>query len=223
MTVVAYLVNMFIALDVGSRLCWMFEYIQYGYIAGFIIMGIGLVGFVVSLCLLMKNKSKKVAKTRLVATLLMVVLLCVTFVPIVIHDPLRYQRNSDGTYTISGFEMVYTQVDIPATYKGAPVVEIGNYAFHGCTNLTSVQLPDTITKINSPSFNFCTNLQCIVIPQSVTDIATGAFYGCISLTIYCQAESKPDGWDDSWNFFGCPVYWGGEWHYDVNGNPVPNN
>ena len=32
--------------------------------------------------------------------------------------------------------------------------------------------------------------------------------GCSSLKIYCEAESKPEGWDSSWNRDDRPVVWG---------------
>jgi len=28
------------------------------------------------------------------------------------------------------------------------------------------------------------------------------------LTIYCEATSKPSGWDRDWNYSECPVVWG---------------
>ena len=46
----------------------------------------------------------------------------------------------------------------------------------------------------------------------VTSIGSYAFYNCSKLTIYCEAESKPSGWDDGWNILyniDCaPVVWG---------------
>ena len=39
----------------------------------------------------------------------------------------------------------------------------------------------------------------IVIPDSVTSIGSYAFDDCISLTIYCEASSKPSGWNSTWN------------------------
>ncbi|MBE7091453.1 MAG: leucine-rich repeat domain-containing protein [Clostridiales bacterium] len=34
---------------------------------------------------------------------------------------------------------------------------------------------------------------------AVTNIGKNAFYNCASLTIYCEAASKPSGWDSDWN------------------------
>ena len=57
------------------------------------------------------------------------------------------------------------------------------------------------------AFYYCTSLTSIEIPSSVTSIDDRAFDGCKSLTIYCEAESKPSGWGYSWNS-NRPVVWG---------------
>ena len=61
------------------------------------------------------------------------------------------------------------------------VTEIGTGAFNKCQNITSVSLPDTLTKIGNESFAFNTSLKSIVIPDSVTEIQTGAFLNCYQL------------------------------------------
>ena len=33
------------------------------------------------------------------------------------------------------------------------------------------------------------------------------FWGCVSIKIYCEAVSKPDGWTDNWNPDNRTVYW----------------
>ena len=65
-----------------------------------------------------------------------------------------------------------------------------------------------ITSISSHGFEDAIYLEEIVIPNSVTYIGYHAFYGCSSLTIYCEVESEPSGWDSYWNPSDRPVYWG---------------
>jgi len=88
------------------------------------------------------------------------------------------------------------------------VNSIGGGAFDGCSSLTSVKIPDGVTSIGAGAFYNCSNLASVVIPDSVTSIGYGAFYGCNSLTIYCMAESQPNGWDANWNYSNRPVEWG---------------
>ena len=110
-----------------------------------------------------------------------------------------------------------TSVVIPNSVRS-----IGDYAFYDCDNLKSVTLGNRVTSIGHEAFARC-NLTSIVIPNSVTTIGATAFSSYSNLTIYCEATERPDGWNWFWNDSDCPVYWAGEWHYDDNGNPTPNN
>ncbi len=63
------------------------------------------------------------------------------------------------------------------TYNGTTytVTGIGNNAFRGCQDLTSVSLPNSITTIGTQAFSE-TGLASIIIPESVTTIGSQAFY-----------------------------------------------
>ncbi len=61
-------------------------------------------------------------------------------------------------------------------------MSIGNFAFNGCINLTSVTIPDSVTSIGDCAFDGCSSLTSVTIPDSVTSIGDCAFYGCSSLT-----------------------------------------
>ena len=61
------------------------------------------------------------------------------------------------------------------------VTAIGNYAFSGCMNLTSMTIPSTVTKLGDYAFSGCSNLVSTTIPSSVTSIGGFAFHRCSGL------------------------------------------
>ena len=71
---------------------------------------------------------------------------------------------------------------------------IADSAFELYPLLTFVRIPDTVKTIGNRAFAECVLLKEIKIPDSVTSIGGGAFKDCSSLTIYCEAESKPEDW-----------------------------
>ncbi|MBR2321615.1 MAG: leucine-rich repeat protein [Clostridia bacterium] len=91
---------------------------------------------------------------------------------------------------------------------GEGVRMISGWTFAYCYSLTSIIISENITSIGSYAFRGCNSLTSIVIPDSVTQIGLGAFEVCDNLTIYCEAESRPSGWDYNWNSSYRPVQWG---------------
>ena len=59
---------------------------------------------------------------------------------------------------------------------------ITDYAFEGCSGLTSVTIPDSVTSIGYEAFYNCSSLTSITIPDSVTSIGDFAFGNCTGLT-----------------------------------------
>jgi hypothetical protein len=84
---------------------------------------------------------------------------------------------------------------------------ISDNTFAYCYWLSQIEIPDTVTSIDSKAFYNCTSLKKIVIPYSVESISYEAFMDCANLTIYCEAESKPEGWSSDWNSSDRPVVW----------------
>lgn len=101
--------------------------------------------------------------------------------------------NVSVTYPGSAYWIAYDEnnyptgsLEIPASvsYNGITytVTAISDYAFTGCSALTSVIIPISVTSINSCSFCVCTGITSIIIPNNVTFIGNEAFAGCSGLT-----------------------------------------
>jgi len=104
-------------------------------------------------------------------------------------DGLYYKIVSVSDFTcriVAGEEKYTGDIVIPAsvTYKGKSlsVVEISDSTFCDCTRLTLVNIPNSVTYIDSYAFSGCTKLTAIDIPNSVVYISSYSFRGCTGFT-----------------------------------------
>lgn len=73
-------------------------------------------------------------------------------------------------------------VTIPSEIDGVPVTVIGSLCFHDIkTNVTTVNIPDSVTTIEESAFYYADKLTTIVIPDTVTSIGSRAFAWCNAL------------------------------------------
>ena len=61
------------------------------------------------------------------------------------------------------------------------LIQIMNNAFRGCTGLTEIIVPNSVTTIGADAFNACTSLTSLTLSSSLVNINSSAFSGCTSL------------------------------------------
>ena len=69
------------------------------------------------------------------------------------------------------------------------ITKIGSGAFYNCIYLDIDTLPDTILEIGSSAFAYCDNLSLTSLPSGLTKIDTSAFHSCQKLAL----TSLPSG------------------------------
>ncbi|MBQ4199147.1 MAG: leucine-rich repeat protein [Kiritimatiellae bacterium] len=75
-----------------------------------------------------------------------------------------------------------TELTVPTTLAGYGVAKIGEFAFYRSTNLTTVDIPASVTSIGNYAFSYCSSLESIELPQGLTEISECMFAGCSKLT-----------------------------------------
>ena len=117
------------------------------------------------------------------------------------ESSVKWVVSREGTLTISGSgamddydkkSISYTVDVTTAPWRGFyddikrvviknGITNIGDSAFYGCKNISSVSVPSSLNSIGDSAFYNCTSLSSISIPSCVTSIGDAAFYGCNSL------------------------------------------
>lgn len=104
-------------------------------------------------------------------------------------------REGGFSYRVSKKEAIITKVDldsaelsgkteitVPASIGGFPVVALDNYCFSMKKKLTKISLPNTLRRIEGGAFLRCESLVTISLPQQITKIPRSAFSGCTKLS-----------------------------------------
>ena len=122
----------------------------------------------------------------------------------IVKGGLPYIKYMGGVYT-SNDKLGYaafsgcsglTSLTIPSS-----VTSIGESAFSGCSGLTSLTIPSSVTSIGESVFFGCSGLTSFTIPSSVTSIGESVFFGCSGLTSFTIPSSVTSiGWGA---FCGC--------------------
>ena len=117
-----------------------------------------------------------------------------------------YSYINDSSLEVKAYNNSYTgNVVIPEEVivdnKTCKVKRIGDSAFSGCSSLTSVSIPNSVTYIGKWAFSGCSSLTSIIIPNSVSSIEILTFNDCKSL-ISVTIGNGVTSIDDS-AFSGC--------------------
>ena len=97
-----------------------------------------------------------------------------------------FPNQSAGSY-YSGYQRPVGALSVPSAvlHGGVDyrVVSVGDNAFMGCTGLTSVELPSSVTMIGVGAFQGCSGLRYVSLGSSVSTIGNVAFEGCSAMTV----------------------------------------
>ena len=102
------------------------------------------------------------------------------------NDGVEYVVASLGASCFEGCTGL-TSITIPSS-----VTSLGDYCFPGCSGLTSITIPSSVTSLGGNCFWNCSGLTSITIPSSVTSLGDFCFQGCsglISITIPSSVTS----------------------------------
>ena len=112
----------------------------------------------------------------------------------------NYKSIDGNLYSKDGKTLIQYAVGKTDTAFTIPdsVTSISDFAFSGCSKLTSVTMPNSVTSIGDFAFYDCNKLTSVTIPDSVTSIGNYAFEGCGQLNyneygnaLYLGNDSNP--------------------------------
>jgi hypothetical protein len=87
------------------------------------------------------------------------------------------------TYNVIGIgDEAFQYCDITSIDLPNSITYIGEFAFRDCRNITSITLPSSVTSIGYAAFLYCTELTSVNIPENITVINMHTFAQCGKLT-----------------------------------------
>ena len=94
----------------------------------------------------------------------------------------NFTYTSNGTYiTITKYNGTESSVTVPSTIANLPVQEIGQEAFNGNLDVTSVTIPASVKKIGTGAFCNCQKMATLTLNEGLTEIGNQSFKYCFAL------------------------------------------
>lgn len=101
-----------------------------------------------------------------------------------IYDDLAtyIQNGHPAFYVGCGIKYYWNNQEISTLEIPSSVTKIGDYAFHRCSSLTTLNLPSNVTSIGYRAFSECSDLKSVDLPSSITNIGDYVFFYCENLS-----------------------------------------
>ena len=110
---------------------------------------------------------------------------------LVVPDMVEHEGTMYSVVSI-GYKAFYQCYNLSSVELPNSLSAIQEQAFHQ-TGLTSIEIPNSVTIIMAWAFSNCTDMITLTIGTSVDTIETGAFKGCTSLqSIHCNTPAPPE-------------------------------
>ena len=100
---------------------------------------------------------------------------------------------SDGITNVGDYAFHFCS-NLESVDFGNSVKTIGENAFDGCEKLKNVFIPDSVTTIGEYAFEFCSKLKTITLGNNISSIGKYAFHACNDLT-HAYYPGTPDDWN----------------------------
>ena len=133
-------------------------------------------------------------RLSVILALVLIANLCLLYLPSCTRRVIEYQFG-DYRYTVETQEVTITEysgdatdVTVPESIDGMPVVAIGRSAFHNCDKMKSLTLPDSVIKIGGLAFNKCYSLEHVTLGRGIREIDYSPFANCEKM-IYNEYEN----------------------------------
>lgn len=98
-----------------------------------------------------------------------------------VYGDFVFDKNDDGTLTLSGYTGSGSSVSVPAQVDGMAVAAIARSAFSGNRSLVEVVVPDGVLRLEGGAFASCASLKKVRLPDSLEEVGGGLFDGCGAL------------------------------------------